>query len=139
MRLLEPRHPNHFHAAYPRIVEDLLEIVQVGHQDALDAIILMLEDLCQNGLDTRYAKVLKGTPIWELKTRSRGGIKGGARVYWFPLEVDFDDTKTSETCAVIVNAEVKAENTPNPNRLAEALEIYLAFKRDAVEMIRRSS
>jgi hypothetical protein len=39
---------------------------------------------------------------------------------------------------VIVNAEVKAGDTPNPGKLKEALEVYLAFKRDAETMLRRS-
>jgi hypothetical protein len=138
MRLLEPRHPNRLDAPHPRIVEDLLEIAHTGHQEALDAIILMLKDLTQQGLESRFAKTLKGTPIWELKTRSRGGLKGGSRLYWFPLEVSREDSKSSETFAVIVNAEVKAGNTPNPLKLMEALEVYLAFKRDALGMIRRS-
>jgi hypothetical protein len=138
MRLLEPRHPNRPDTLHPRIVEDLLEISHTGHHEALDAIILMLEDLTQQGLESRFAKTLKGTPIWELKTRSRGGLKGGSRVYWFPLEVSMEDSKNSETVGVIVNAEVKAGNTPNPLKLAEALEVYLAFKRDAPGMIRRS-
>ncbi len=138
MRLLEPRHPNRLDASHPRIIEDLLEIAHIGHHDALDAIILMLEDLTQQGLESRYAKTLKGTPIWELKTRSRGGLKGGSRVYWFPLEVSLEHNETNETFGVIVNAEVKAGNTPNPLKLTEALEVYLAFKRDAPSMIRRS-
>ncbi len=138
MRLLEPRYPNRLDALHPRIVEDLLEIAHTGHHEALNALILMLEDLTQQGLDSRFAKTLKRTPIWELKTRSRGGLKGGSRVYWFPLEVSMEHNESSETFAVIVNAEVKAGNTPNPLKLTEALEVYLAFKRDAPGMIRRS-
>ena len=80
MRLIEPRHPNRLNAKYPLIIENLLEISQANHQEALNAIIQMLEDLVQNELTSRYAKTLEETPIWELKTRSRGGIKGGARV-----------------------------------------------------------
>ncbi len=56
-------------------------MADAGQQDALDAIITMLEDLTLYSLGSRYAQPLKGTPIWELKTRSRGGQKGGARVY----------------------------------------------------------
>ena len=139
MRLLEPRHPHRLQSLHPRLVEDLLELAHGGHQDALDAIIGMLEDLVQQVLKSRYALTLKGTPIWELKTRARGGSKGGARVYWFPLEVTFENCQETETFAVVVNAEVKAENAPNPYKLVEALEIYFAFKYDAPSMIRRST
>lgn len=136
MRLLEPRHPDHLEATHPLIVEDLLEIAEAGHQQALDSIVGMLEDLGKSGLGSRYIKPLKGTPIWELKTRSRGGIKGGARVYWFPFEIEEEEI---ETVAVVVNAEVKAESAPDPLKLAEALEVYLAFRKDPETMIERSS
>jgi len=139
VRLLEPRHLNRLQALHSRLVEDLLELAHGGHQDALDAIIGMLEDLVQQGLKSRYALALKSTPLWELKTRARGGPKGGARVYWFPLEVAFEDREDTETFAVVVSAEVKAESTPNPFKLAEALEIYFAFKHDAQTMIRSST
>ena len=139
MRLLEPRHPHRLQALHPRLVEDLLELARGGHQNALDAIVGMLEDLVQQGLKSRYALPLKGTPIWELKTRARGGPKGGARVYWVPLEVAVKNHEETETFAVMVNAEIKAESTPNPSKLAEALEIYFAFKHDAPSMIRRST
>ena len=137
MRLLEPRHPDLFEATHPRIVEDLIAIAEAGHQEALRAIVLMLEDLSEHGLKSRYAKVLKGTPIWELKTRSRGGIKGGSRVYWFPLLVD--DGEHQETVGVLVNAEVKAGSVPDLNKLAEALEVYMAFRDNPKTMIQRSS
>lgn len=139
MRLLEPRHPDNLDAERPIIVENLITIVEVGHQEAVDAIVGMLADLAENGLDSRYAKVLNGTPVWELKTRSRGGVKGGARVYWFPLEVEAEDEEGAEVVAVVVNAEVKADSTPDPHKLAEALEVYLAFRRSPQIMIRRRS
>jgi hypothetical protein len=134
VRLLEPRHPERLNAQHSRIIEDLLEIASAGQQDALNSIITMLEDLTVHGLKCRYAKTLQGTPIWELKTRSRGGQKGGARVYWFPLQLMQDDQP--EIFAVIVNAEVKAADTANRAKLAEALELYLAFKHDPAQMLR---
>jgi hypothetical protein len=138
VKLLEPRHPNHLDAPHAMIVQDLIGLAEAGNQDALNAIIAMLEDLREHGLESRFIKNLKGTPVWELKTRARGGQKGGARVYWFPLQIKQEPDHT-ETFAVIVNAEVKTGDTPNPNKLKEALEIYLAFKRDAPTMLRRSS
>ncbi len=136
MRLLEPRHPKRLGAEHPIIIENLVQIAQDNHQEALNAIILMLEDLTQQNLQSRYAKTLHKTPIWELKTRSRGGIKGGARVYWFPLRII--EEETLEIVAVIVNAEIKPEATPNEHKLLEALEVYLAFQNDPITMIRRS-
>jgi hypothetical protein len=139
VKLLEPRHPERLEARHSCIVESLLEIGAAGHQDALNAIIVMLEDLTIYRLESRFVKHLKGTPIWELKTRARGGLKGGARVYWFPLEIVEDQTEASETHAVIVTAEVKAGNEPDQNKLQQTLEVYLAFKRDASTMLRRST
>lgn len=138
MKLLEPRHPNRLDAQHSMIVQDLIDLAETGHQDALNAIIVMLEDLTEHGLESRYVKNLKGTPIWELKTRSRGGQKGGARVYWFPLQIEQEEADT-QTFAVIVNAEMKTGDAPDLNKLKEALETYLAFKRDAPKMLRRSS
>ena len=134
MRLLEPRHPNRLGAQHPRIIEDLLELASAGQQDALDAIVTMLEDLTLHGLQSRYAKPLQGTPIWELKTRSRGGQKGGARLYWFPLQLEEQDE--TEVFAVIVNAETKTGQAANRSKLREALEVYLGFKRDGVTMLK---
>jgi hypothetical protein len=56
MRLLEPFHPQKLDANHPLIVEDLIEISQSGHQVALNSIVLMLDDLILNGLESRYAK-----------------------------------------------------------------------------------
>jgi hypothetical protein len=137
MRLIEARHPNRLSAEYPLIIENLIEISQANHQEALNSIIQMLEDLVENKLDSRYAKTLQGTPIWELKTRSRGGIKGGTRVYWFPLQISQENTQ--EIVAIIINAEIKPEKQANPNKLREALEVYFAFKHDPITMLRRSS
>lgn len=138
MRLIQPRHPNRPDAQHPRVIEDLIEIAESGQQDALDSMVLMLEDLAEFGRESRYVNTLHDTPIWELKTRSRGGVKGGARVYWFPLTIRRKNAEP-ETIAVVVNAEVKAGNTPNPRNLEEALEIYFAFQDNLLEMLRRSS
>jgi hypothetical protein len=138
VRLIEPRHPDRLQAQHSRIVEDLLEIAENGHHDALNSIIVMLNDLFQQGFQSRYAKALHGTPIWELKTRSRGGLKGGARVYWFPLRLQ-SQTTMAETVAILVNSEVKSGDKPNPKNLEEALEIYFAFQDNPLEMLQRSS
>ena len=82
MRLYLARHPDRITSKHPRIIEDMLELCE-NHQLAVDAMIGMLHDLYEFDLETRYAKKLTNYPLWELKTRSRGGEKGGARVYFF--------------------------------------------------------
>jgi hypothetical protein len=138
MRLVQPRHPNRLEAQHPRIIEDLIDIAEDGHQSALDSLVLMLEDLTVYGTHSRFAQTLQGNPIWELKTRSRGGTKGGARVYWFPLMLRLKGFEP-ELALVVVNAEIKSGNTPDPRKLEEALEVYFAFQDDPVGMLRRSS
>ena len=59
-----------------------------------------------------------GLPFWELKTRSRGGIKGGVRVYLF----------IADDMAFCVNAEIKPEDKPNANKLEEVAIIFRAYK-----------
>lgn len=107
------RHPNRLEAEHPRIIEDLLD------QAAVDSMVLMLSDLYTNGLDSRFVKKLKDLPFWELKTRSRGGKKGGARVYFAVVDGS----------AVLFNAEVKTGDTPSKHKLEEAAEILLAHRR----------
>jgi hypothetical protein len=117
--LVLARLPNRPEAKHPKIIEDLLSIAKDGHIQALKSIIEMLEDFHQFGQDSRYAKKFTGYPIWELKTSSRGGIKGGARVYFFFLET---------TEAVLVNAEVKSENAPSQTKIKEVLQVYKAVE-----------
>jgi Phage derived protein Gp49-like (DUF891) len=117
MRLYLVRHPDKVNSVHPRIIEDLLELSE-DNQLAINAMIEMLHDLYKQDLNTRYAKKLKDYPLWELKTRARGGIKGGARIYFF-IENDI---------AFIVNAEVKTGNEPSEHKLEEALEILVAHR-----------
>ena len=117
MRLYLVRHPTQIKNVHPRIIEDLLEFSE-GNQLAINAIIEMLHDLFVNDLETRFAKKLKDYPLWELKTRARGGIKGGARVYFF----------VENNIAYIVNAEIKTGNEPSELKLEEALEILVAHR-----------
>jgi hypothetical protein len=44
-----------------------------------------------------------------------------------------------ELALVVVNAEIRSGDTPDPRKLEEALEIYFAFQDDPVGMLRRSS
>ncbi len=79
----------------------------------------MLQDFYQNGRDSRYLEKLKNLPFHELKTRSRGGQKGGARVYLF---------LTSDDEAVIVNAEIKTGNKPDEMKLEEVAIVLRAYR-----------
>jgi hypothetical protein len=113
-----PYLPYRLSARHPLLIENLLEFAQEGHQVAVDACIEMLTDLHLYDFQSRYLKKLVGLPFFELKTRSRGGIKGGARVYLF----------IADDMAFCVNAEIKPEKEPNAQKLEQAAEIYLAYK-----------
>jgi hypothetical protein len=133
MQLLLARHPNQLDAEHPIIIENLLEFSENQQQSAIDSIIEMLSDLHQFGQDSRYLKKMKGNLVWELKTRSRGGQKGGARVYLFFY------TPETETSVVVVNAEIKDDNEPSEAKLIEVLEVALAFKNNPKIMKERSA
>lgn len=126
--LVLARLPTRLNAKHPRIIEDLLTIANDGHIEALKAIIEMLNDFHLHGKDSRYSQKFTGLPIWELKTTSRGGTKGGARVYFFFLE-------TNE--AVLVNAEVKSGDSPSVAKIKEVLQIYKAVEA-GIKVLERS-
>ncbi len=113
------RHPNRLNASNPIIIENLLEMVHHNQQTSVNSIILMLQNLYAQGRDSRYLEKLKTLPFYELKTRSRGGQKGGARVYLF---------LTENNEAIIVNAEIKSGNTPSPQRLEEVAIVLRAYR-----------
>ncbi len=106
---------------HPTIIEDLLDLASANKQEAVDACITMLEDLNTKGLESRFIKKLSGLRLWELKTRSRGGQKGGARVYFYAI---------SSKQALIINAEAKEGNAPSVVKLKEALEILVTYERE---------
>jgi hypothetical protein len=113
------RHPERLTAKNSRIIEDLLELAKTGHQEVVNTMITMLEDFHKHGFESRYVKKLKGLPIWELKSRSRGGAKGGARVYFF---------LTGENEAAIINAESKTGDAPSSSKLDEVAAILFAHE-----------
>jgi hypothetical protein len=118
VKLLLARRPNRLDAAHPRIIEDLLDMLIEDGQMAVDSAIEMLTSLYQEGTQSRFARKLQGLPLWELKTSSRGGVKGGARVYFFV---------SSFGNAIAVNAEVKIDSSPSQSKVAEALAIFKAY------------
>lgn len=119
MEFRYPRHPNRLNARHPRIIEDLLELNKAGDGETVTTMITMLRDLYENNLDSRYVKKLKGLPLWELKTKARGGKKGGARIYFFVTE---------ENEAALVNAEIKNDTKANMQKLSEALDVLEAYQ-----------
>ncbi|CAM3810207.1 hypothetical protein DEFR109230_12960 [Deinococcus frigens] len=82
----------------------------------------MCRDLRNEGRVSRYAKPLKYLPgAWELKPTTRGGLRGGARVYFFWL---------TDGRPVLAAAEYKAPGaSPNDNLLDELLEIAEAVRK----------
>jgi hypothetical protein len=119
MRLLLPRHPDRLTAKHPVIIEEFLALVREGQVDALGMMIKMLADLYQQGRGSRYLRNMTGTPIWELKSQSRGGQKGGSRIYLFVTEQDE---------AVIVNCEVKDGDEASTEKLKGVLQVIKAYK-----------
>jgi hypothetical protein len=113
------RHPNRLNAPNPIIIENLLETVHSNQQASVDSIILMLQDFYLNGRKSRYLEKFKTLPFYELKTRSRGGQKGGARVYLF---------LTNNDEAIVVNAEIKTGHTPSPQKLEEVAIVLRAYR-----------
>lgn len=97
------------------VVRDLLAMRATGQRAAVTAIIRMVRDLKAAGRDSRNAIPLKGVALWELKTRSRGGEKGGARVYFF-WRVD--------GIAVLCGAEEGDDDEASRHLLMEALRAY---------------
>jgi phage-related protein len=80
-------------------------------------MINMMDDLRQNGRESRYVKHLGG-PLFELKTRTSDG---GARVYFFRL---------NEDCFVLVRAEVKKENEASEPLLSDVLDVIEAVQKE---------
>ena len=91
------------------IVDDLLAM----DWDERSAAIEMLSDLKLHGLQSRFAKKMHG-PLWELKTRARGGTKGGVRVY---LIADGDDL-------LLVRAEAKSDEAADNNIIKECIQVW---------------
>jgi hypothetical protein len=120
VKIVYPFDPDDLSAEHPPLVEDLIELLAQGHQEALDTIVKMAADLKQHGRNCRYLKKLEGYPLWELKSRSRGGEKGGAKVYLF---IGPDDT------FFLCHAEYKAENKAAQQLLEDTAYIALAYQK----------
>jgi hypothetical protein len=98
----------------------MLDFVQAGKVAGVSTMIEMLEDLHEVGRTSRFMAKLSGGPLWELKHSSRGGEKGGSRVYLFLV---------SDEDAGIVNAEIKEPDAPTSReKLRVALAVAVAYK-----------
>jgi hypothetical protein len=62
------------------IEEEMIALNLEGKGAAVTAMIEMLAELHRDGRRCRFSKALKGVPLQDLETRSRGGVKDGARV-----------------------------------------------------------
>lgn len=113
------RLPGRRDARHPRVIENLLAIADFYQPEVVEAFIGMLSDLHRHGRGSRYVRKLRGLPPCELKTRARGGAKGGARIYFA-----FSATGT----AILFNAEVEKGSAPSVDVIAEALEMLDAWQ-----------
>jgi hypothetical protein len=92
----------------PPFIADMRILAETRKLLGMRAIGKMLKDLLVNGTESRYLNGITGYPILELKTRSRGGEAGGARVYLYRA-----DDQEFHLCA----AEVKIGISTNPELL----------------------
>ena len=91
---------------------------EANQLQALMEISKMIAALKQLGLKSGFTKKMFDSPLYELKTHSRGGQKGGARAYLFRSNDNF----------FICRAECKISNQPDPELLESAAYMLLAFK-----------
>jgi phage-related protein len=108
-------HPKRKRGKEPLLYEDLIALNAEGKNRSVTRIIAMMDDLRENGRESRYVKHLGG-PLFELKTRTSDG---GARVYFFRL---------NEDSFVLVRAEVKKENEATETLLTDVLDVIEAVK-----------
>jgi hypothetical protein len=88
----------------PPFISDMRTLAKERKLLGMRAIGKMLKDLLINGTSSRYLNGITGYPILELKTTSRGGEAGGARVYLYRA-----DDQEFHLCA----AEVKPGTATN--------------------------
>jgi hypothetical protein len=118
-RILYPFDPDRLEAKHPPLVEDLIEMRREHQHDSLLEIGKMVAALKELGLGCGFSKKLHGSPIYELKTHSRGGQKGGARAYFFRAPKDV---------FMICHAECKPDKDANEDLLADTAYILESFE-----------
>jgi hypothetical protein len=119
MRVYLARHPVALDAKHPILIEEMLALRKAGKGRAVSTIIAMVRDLMEHGRSSRFLVRMTGFPIYELKPRSRGGEKGGTRVYLFLTEHDE---------AALVTCEVKDSDAPDPAKLKLTVQVAVAHK-----------
>jgi len=119
MRIFPARHPDSLDSKHPILIEEMLALRKAGKRQVVVGIIEMVRDLREHGRDSRYLLAMKGFPIYELKSRSRGGEKGGTRVYLFLTEHDE---------AGLVTCEVKSGARPNRAKLKLTVRLAVAHQ-----------
>ncbi|NJK46304.1 MAG: hypothetical protein HC933_20510 [Pleurocapsa sp. SU_196_0] len=71
-RIAYPYDPDDLEARNPPFVQDLVELKRRGYVETLGEISKMVAALKEQGHESGFLKKLKGTPISELKSHSRG-------------------------------------------------------------------
>jgi hypothetical protein len=82
-RIAYPYDPDHLDAPNPPLVQDLIDLKLRGYHESVREVIKMVAALKKEGSRSGFLKKLRGSPLFELKPSSRGGQKGGVRVYLF--------------------------------------------------------
>lgn len=118
-RIAYPYDPDDLEAQNPPFVQDLIDLKQRGYHETIAEISKMVAALKEQGSESGFLKKLTGTPILELKSHSRGGQKGGARVYLF---------EGPEKTFFLCHAEWKQADTPSQLLLEDTAYILEAFK-----------
>ena len=118
-----PYDPDQLDAPYPPFVQDLIDLRARGYHQAVREVIKMVAVLKEQGFACAFLKKLKGSPLLELKPHSRGGQKGGVRVYLFQ-----GPTAQNEESFMLCHAEWKQDNQVSEALLEDTAYILLAFK-----------
>lgn len=116
-----PFDPDDLEAKHPLFMQDVIALKVKGNHQAVEEIIKMVKALKELGLECGFVKKLKGSPLLELRSHSRGGNKGGTRVYFF---------QAPNHTFMLCRAEWKQGNKVNTVLLEDSSYILLAFKQN---------
>jgi hypothetical protein len=116
-----PFDPDDLEAKHPPFIQDVLNLKLKGNHQAVEEIIKMVKALKELGLECGFVKKLKGLPLLELRSHSRGGNKGGVRVYFF---------QAPNNTFMLCRAEWKQGNKADEILLEDSAYILLAFKQN---------
>jgi hypothetical protein len=108
------RHSDRLERGYT-LLEDMLSMARAGHMRCFAKGIEMFKDLHLHGLESSFAKRLKGSAAWELKARTGDG---GIRIYFFVGQREF----------VLVHAECKNQKEASESLLDDMLEMMYDYE-----------